>query len=335
MKNLPAQAQSDELGDLFKLPPEVRHRIWEYAVKHDGYIKPNQWTRRSNKFGQNGVGTTYHPRTNSTPAFTIWNPARIDGRLPKALTAIDLVRTCRRIYKEVSTEFLFYKVNDFEFNMLENLLAFLVALKPERRNAITSIMFQAAYNRRRIITSAMTLLGACSGLKHLSMDITTGAYYFNPGVSNFTDTPGYQQLLELRGLKTFVMSYGKDDKYWNLPMKILETVRHVPVSEEAIAGVKAEIQQVEEDINKIVTLPGPSLLNKKRLWNAMRTADLAQWGDGTYLPNRKEIIRENQKKKEELQRANPDAGSPSDWKERFGYPVNFGTVEYWEHDYPW
>jgi hypothetical protein len=129
--SIPTSQGSQQGSLLLQLPPEVQVKIYAFASKHTGAIKPRQWLPGSSKFG---CDCEY-----ATPGFRFSRPRYTNGRLPEALTAVHLSATCRFICNIVIGDLLFYKVNNFEFESTRGLLAYLIAILPCRRNAIQNI----------------------------------------------------------------------------------------------------------------------------------------------------------------------------------------------------
>jgi hypothetical protein len=157
---IPIPHQSQEGSLLLSLPTELQIKIYIFASKHTEAIKPEKWLPRSSKFAHDSRYSTmcwnYRNYTYRS------NPARMNGRLPEALTAVDLSTTCRSIYNIVLGDFLLYKLGDFEFRYTNDMLAYIIAIHPRRRNAIRNI--SVFYDYPGDDESAFTILSLCHGL---------------------------------------------------------------------------------------------------------------------------------------------------------------------------
>jgi len=84
---------------LDKMPPEVRQKIFGFAIILEKDVAPFQVKKRSNKF--------------------FWDKAQKDPKkasdVPQ-LTAVHLSRCSKKIYDEVATTHLFYQVNQYVLN---------------------------------------------------------------------------------------------------------------------------------------------------------------------------------------------------------------------------
>jgi hypothetical protein len=189
----PAPPEPEKVCFLLKLPTEVLVKIYSFASKHTGAIKPNQWLPRSAKFTQNCLDSKEYF------ADMTWyskRPARTNERLPEALTAVDLSVTCRSIY------LLLYKPNDFEFIGTKSMLAYLTAILPRQRNAIRNI---SVLNDCCHPDPAFTVLSLRNGLRNLTINISWMDWWI--GVRSFADASGYATLIKLRGLRSLSLSF--------------------------------------------------------------------------------------------------------------------------------
>ena len=130
----------DNVCNLDKMPAEVRQKIFRYAIKLQNDITPFQVKKRANKF--------------------FWDKGQKEQKSVSAvpgLTAVHLSRCNKRIYSEVATTHLFYKVNQyvmfflpgsradnlhtssFDFTNVAESSRFIAAITPNRAMAIQSV----------------------------------------------------------------------------------------------------------------------------------------------------------------------------------------------------
>ncbi|KAI1142487.1 hypothetical protein F5Y05DRAFT_371196 [Hypoxylon sp. FL0543] len=107
-----------------KIPTEVRLLIYEYAVYHEEGIWPQLVSPRSNKY----VDIISHHEEDS-PVFQV-NLLR---------------RTCRQILWELEKYQVFYRINDFQFDSLQDFHVFLASLTPAKRHALTTIVVVTSF----------------------------------------------------------------------------------------------------------------------------------------------------------------------------------------------
>ncbi|KAL2066946.1 hypothetical protein VTL71DRAFT_1370 [Oculimacula yallundae] len=232
------------------LPQEILSQILRYACTNVGSIKPEQSLPRSSQFAHE------NPYVSSRLAGIYRHPVRYNGRLPSALTAVELGFTSRLVSKIVREEFFLYKENTFDFLDMKSMLTYLVAILPERRNAIKSIRVQYDFTANCEPAAALTILSACEGLKYLELDITLLARYFNPNVRSFDKVPGYNELVKLRGVEVKLV-FGEDAPSWSFIHTVLYNVRSLPITNvipEVVADLRTEVKLVNEEINKITTV---------------------------------------------------------------------------------
>ncbi|KAH8789133.1 hypothetical protein BGZ57DRAFT_949882 [Hyaloscypha finlandica] len=255
------------------MPEEILARILSYASTHDGTIMPEQFAPGSTKFSLQAdpaapLGTGY------CPALT-----RKKGALPAELSALDVARTCKTFHDIVDGDKMFYTNNTFEFISTQFLLNYLAALPSERRNAIRSL--KVKYDYHGVPAAAFIVLAVCYGLEHLILDIGGMTNFFNPGLTNFSQAPGYAQLMALRGLKSVKLAYG--NKSWTLIDDILARNPRAWVSQEKAESEKAVLRvlkQLENNINGATTQPRTH--GSVAIWAlkyAMNHAAVNAWGD--------------------------------------------------------
>lgn len=243
----------NQILHLVTLPIEIQTEIYGLAVKHSDAIKPELWMPGKSIFAHDSL------YTDMGRGLYLRSPARVDGRMPEALTVVDLLKTCRMIREIVNKSHLFYRLNRFEFYIPLCMLNYLKALPTGRRQAITDITFIFDHSRTSCLAPALTVLRTCLGLRHLTIDITLLYYFFEiPSATTIDQTIVYNKLIALRGLKSLTITYGEDGSHWDLVLSILKRVRFFPVTEVNKNSVRFEIHQLQAKINALVTLNRPS-----------------------------------------------------------------------------
>jgi hypothetical protein len=264
------------------MPTEIQAKILSLSCTHTEAIMPEQFAPGSTKFslrmdGAASLGTGY------CPVLT-----RKNGALPPELSAFDISRTCQTAHDIIQGDSLFYAKNEFEFCSTQALLDYLVALPSERRNAIRSI--KVKYDYHRVPVAAFILLAVCYRLEHLTVDIGGMTNFFDPGVTEFSQAPGYAQLMTLRGLKSVKLVYG--NKSWTLVDDILARIPRAWVSQDRAESEQAilrKLQQLERNISQVTMQPRPAapLISAGELRFAMNQTKVNAWGDtinGTLTP---------------------------------------------------
>ncbi|KAK6216190.1 hypothetical protein LQW54_003764 [Pestalotiopsis sp. IQ-011] len=154
---------------LCRIPVEVRLMIYELAVKLDKTIVPRQVADCSNKFtwgDREQVPVHNHPGNRDY----FW-----ESRDSERLAIVSLNLTCKQFYGELRSYPVFYRINRFQFDVQE-LVPFLAAITPERRNAIRHIavaqrsLVSGGLRPKQLITlckHAATLLKSCASLEDL------------------------------------------------------------------------------------------------------------------------------------------------------------------------
>jgi hypothetical protein len=267
---------------LMTMSTEIQAKILRLASAGPDPILPQQFAPGSTKFSLSSdmaapLGTGY------CPALT-----RNDGALPRELSAFDIGRTCRTLHNIIDGDNLFYANNEFEFYDTQGLLDYLVALPSERRNSIRSI--KVNYDYHQVPVAAFTILAVCYRLEHLTLDIRGMTNFFEPNVTDFSQAPGYAQLMALRGLKSVKLVYG--NKSWTLIDNILARIPRAWVSPnkaETEQSILRTLQQLEHNINQATKQPRPGhpLISAGELNFAMNQARVNSWGDtinGTLAP---------------------------------------------------
>jgi hypothetical protein len=188
------------------IPTELRSKILSLACTHDHSIMPQQLAPGSARYSLS-TGPSAPWGTGYCPALT-----RKNGALPPELSAFDIERTCQTAYDIVHGDKLFYAKNEFEFCSMQSLLDYLVVLPSDRRNAIRSV--RVRYDYLGALVAAFLMLAVCYGLENLTLDIRGMTNFFDPGLTHFSQAPGYTQLTALRGLKSVKLDFGNNG--WNL-----------------------------------------------------------------------------------------------------------------------
>jgi hypothetical protein len=235
---------------------------------------PQQLAPGSAKFSLH-IDPTASWGTGYCPALT-----RKNGALPPELSAFDIQRTCQTAYDIVHGDKLFYTTNEFEFCSMQSLLEYLVVLPSDRRNAIRSV--RVKYDYLGAPVAAFLMLAVCYGLGNLTLDISGMTNFFDPGVTHFSQAPGYTQLTALRGLKSVKLDFGS--RGWTLIDDILARIERAWVSQDKALSEQAvlqSLQQLEADINQKTTQSRPNfpLISEGQLRFAMNQARVGVWGD--------------------------------------------------------
>ncbi|KAE8445840.1 hypothetical protein EG329_012763 [Mollisiaceae sp. DMI_Dod_QoI] len=204
MKNPANILTARQTPTLLALPDELQAKVYGFACTHSGLIKPELWLPGSSKFAHDKVYTTLHWGQ------CIRDPVRINGCMPEALSAVDINLACKKIHSIVDGENLFYKLNSFEFRNPLCMLHYLKALPSHRRQALKNVI--VLWDYLTFLVPALTVLSTCTGLRHLSIDITLMAKYFaTPSATVFDRAPGFDKLISLRGLESLTITYGEDE----------------------------------------------------------------------------------------------------------------------------
>jgi hypothetical protein len=253
------------------LPWDVKEVIYRFAVTHSESIKPH-YRKESGKFDLNGATQTYGSNN--------------------SLVATSLMTTCSVIRADLNSSKIFYKCNDFEFWLMRDFLAYLLALDPEHRDAINTILIQFSPFEKPEAT--FLLLSACQGLQNLIIDITLLPKYFDPGNLSFADAPGYHQLTTIRGLESLKLTYGtKSFELCNFPKRVIEVVRHQSMGITAWLALHQEVSRLQKTLFQAMRQPrrvtpiSPLLLYsaiQNFLGNCLWSKVLGDIVNGAYLP---------------------------------------------------
>jgi hypothetical protein len=253
------------------LPWDVKEVIYRFAVTHSESIKPH-YRKESGKFDLNGATQTYGSNN--------------------SLVVTSLMATCKVIRADLISSKIFYKCNDFEFWLMKDLLAYLLALDPKYRDAISTILIQFSSWEKPEAT--FLLLSACQGLRHLIIDITLLPKYFDPGNLSFADAPGYHQLTTIRGLESLKLTYGtKSFELCNFPKRVIEVVRQQSMGITAGLALHQEVSLLQKTLFQVMRQPrrvapiSPLLLYsaiQNFLGNCLWSKVLRDIVNGAYLP---------------------------------------------------
>jgi hypothetical protein len=257
---------------LLEMTAEIRQKIWNYAVKHDTLISPKQVKDRSNKFWPSGLKVAANPSKltqNGQP-------------LERSITAAQLSLTCHQIYDEVAGTGLFYQINEINFACFDDMLAYLVAITPIRRNAIRAVNIEWSHDRWTM-KHALTMLATCEGLRKLEVNVHYSmrwlwAYrHWRNGLHD-------ELTSQLRGLESFklVETHTPPAKVEIDSALLLSITR----TEANIEKAKAELGVRSRAIETIVTGPRRTVPFKK-IRAAEEASRLNIFGEGRLGPDKK------------------------------------------------
>ncbi|KAH8683146.1 hypothetical protein BGZ60DRAFT_213129 [Tricladium varicosporioides] len=139
--------QANSETSLFKLPSELRNRIFILCVKSDDPIQPHQLRHKSNKF-------TWSKKQFNGEELNIHGAPR--------LTAVQLADVCKQSYEEVANSHLFYKHNPIYVDCTTGPIYFF-AITQARYEAIASLSIEWFTYR----TWPMVFLKSLKGLQNL------------------------------------------------------------------------------------------------------------------------------------------------------------------------
>ncbi|XDG03499.1 hypothetical protein ABKA04_003114 [Annulohypoxylon sp. FPYF3050] len=116
----------------FRIPIELRLIIYEYAVAVPKAIRPKQVANGSNKFVWGSHEDNLH--RGAYP-----NEAVLTSTEESQLSVVNLARVSKRIYDELKSYPVFYRINSFHFDHVQDLHVYLSAITPKRRQAMRYI----------------------------------------------------------------------------------------------------------------------------------------------------------------------------------------------------
>jgi hypothetical protein len=252
---------------------EIRQKIWNYAVMHDTPVSPKQAKDRSNKFWP------YHKIT-PAPATAKTKAEAEDKQVTETLiTAAQLSRACHQIYDEVAGTGLFYQINEITFVSFNDMLAYLVAITPVRRNAIRSVIIKWNHDRWTM-KHAITMLATCQGLRNLEITIHNCTHWFYP--FTYWTSSGFQNCVtsDIRGLESFKLIAVKHKR------EAASTI-FLPNAEAEEEEELAEIKIRSREVEAIVTQPRVSAVSLKQIMDAQEASRLNIFGEGRLGPDKK------------------------------------------------
>lgn len=233
---------------LLDLPNELQMKIYALASRHEEPISPELWLPMNRSHVNN---TFAHGLQYLDPLLASYlDPDRNKGHRLGTLSAEDLAATCKSVRKLVlGTELLFYKLNTFDFTCMSSMHRYLAAITPSRRNAIKSI--RVIFDIHNDPQSAFIMLSVCHGLEDLTLDITlTGERFRN---HRFLTTPGIHELVKLRGLKSFKLTYGDRHPRWNFLEYVHDRIRNEQMTSKSEMDLGFEVAILERIIQDIVS----------------------------------------------------------------------------------
>ncbi|KAH7304846.1 hypothetical protein BKA65DRAFT_578991 [Rhexocercosporidium sp. MPI-PUGE-AT-0058] len=239
-----------------KLPVEITLHIFTLAVTHHTLLK--LWPVACN--GPERFLHVDDTIRNVYPGY----------KQPLAVTAaINLALVSKAVNNLVVGEKLLYKNNAFTFVGAEYMLKYLGSITPERRKPIKSIKFTLDAGLYFANPgAALLMLGACSGLKHLTMNASLlFSFLAKPNANTFRKIPGMDILRSIRNLKTFkLVVSGNQDEYFKFHTNVHVYARAVSggiqsMTANTMKAVDMELAEIEKDIREVVCSQGPDLLN--------------------------------------------------------------------------
>jgi hypothetical protein len=252
---------------------EIRQKIWNYAVKHDTPVSPKQVKDRSNKFWP------YHKITPAPVTAKVKAEAEDKQLTETLITAAQLSRACHQIYDEVAGTGLFYQINELTFVSFNDMLAYLVAITPVRKNAIRSVIIKWNHDRWTM-KHAITMLATCQGLRNLEITIHSCIHWFYP--FTYWTGSGFQNCVtsDIRGLESFKLIAVKHKR------ETASTI-FLPNAEAEEEEELAEIKIRSREVEAIVTQPRVSAVSLKQIMDAQEASRLNIFGEGRLGPDKK------------------------------------------------
>ncbi|KAI9697597.1 MAG: hypothetical protein M1836_004547 [Candelina mexicana] len=181
---------------LMKLPGELRNRIYEFHLVSENGLHPTKCiteqelaTLSSRKAGH--LARRTEPKS---------------GQFPK----VSLFFVSRQLNEE--TVVIYYRYNNFHFDCVGILAAFLESISPERRSLISKVTVDWV---GRGCPRAFDMLAQCDNLQSLTLNITemtlSGASYEHGTTTQqrLVSALGFPNLLKVRGLKNVTFNYVK------------------------------------------------------------------------------------------------------------------------------
>lgn len=192
---------------LMKLPAEIRQKIFALAVSVAEPVTPIQVKPRSNKFFW--TKSQYFSNRNPKEVKEEVVQGQVFG-IPQ-LTVVQLSKVSRQIYAEAIQTNLFYRVNQFKFLTVSDMVTYLAAVTPNHMAEIRSIeaplplgnVYADAGGRYvNVSAPAYTLLGACKGLRNLELRVDSLVYHHDYFAKSLPLLNSEVLQTAVRGLKT-------------------------------------------------------------------------------------------------------------------------------------
>jgi hypothetical protein len=194
--------------------------------------------------------------------------------MPVALTTVDLSLTCKKLYNLVVGDHLFYKENEFEFFEFKNLINYLAVLPDDRRNAIRSV--SALWDPTHFAAPGFTALTTCKGLENLRVDISSLGSWFSLGPFDMTNARGFEELIKIRGLKSFQFDGGYSAPNIDFAIYVICRVRgqHPGPNTTFMEDFRKEVEEVKQYIASLVTEHGKYLFTEEEIQAALNFAEV-------------------------------------------------------------
>jgi hypothetical protein len=199
------------------------------------------------------------------------------------VTAVQLSLVCHQTYDEITSTCLFYKHNEFDFDLFSDLHTYLVAITPARANAIQSLTIHwPEIWPGRHFQHALTMLSTCESLQNLTIWIylpekPSDHYY---GLDNYFGS--HHSLVAIKGLKTFKIKYstGNPNDVW------ITNMWGGTISREKVS---MELEDIGKELRAAVTQPRVAVSGSK-----IRAAQIASglniYGSGRLGSDKKPSI---------------------------------------------
>src|SRR5450432_4004248 len=254
-----------------EMTPEIRQKIWNYAIKEHKAIEPKQIQAYSNKFVPSLVEKSLEPGEVLVKGKVYSEP------MP---TAAQMSLVCHQLYDEITGACIFYRINEFEFNEFHQMLAYLVAITPNRANSIRSVNINTpTWGKDNKATHAFNMLANCQGLRNLMIRVLLD-YSWTYYLLNKELIPGYNGLKNIRGLDSFNLQCGLLSEHPNWIHIKLDL--DLDAAWIRLDGVR---QEIEADLTQPrVTIP------VRKIRAAQESSGLNIYGEGRLGPDKKPSI---------------------------------------------
>ncbi|KAE9376568.1 hypothetical protein N431DRAFT_501404 [Stipitochalara longipes BDJ] len=152
------------------------------------------------------------------PAEIYTGKVRNNGRLPIALTGIELAATCKAVHNIMNENLLFYKVNTFFLGTSWYMKAYIRTIGLQKAAAIQSVEY-LLYSLDLGGCTGWKELTKCTGLKHLVLKAAdlSNNIFIDSGFQSFfllceseILRKDYERLISLRGLQTFEIHFSPE-----------------------------------------------------------------------------------------------------------------------------